>query len=1298
MSESDSPPATRAEGGARGGGTRPQTGMTVGGRVRLERLLGRGGMAEVWLGRHLTLGVDVAVKFLRLEDEAVLRERFAREAQLAARVDHPHAVRVFDHGMTDAGAPYIVMELVDGETLAQRIERGGPLGTDDVATLIGQLADVLTQAHRMDILHRDIKPHNVMLLGGEKLFAKVVDFGLAKELLRPEDDPSLTQAGLLLGTPAYMAPEQLLEGHEASPRTEAWSLAVLCYEALAGERPFPGRHQAPLALAMMSGRYRPITARRPELPPTMDTFFARALSVRPEQRFESVAALAAALDEALAGTSASVEVEGRLHLPSQLYGRAAELDALTRALESATEGSRFVMIGGYSGVGKTALVEEARRRLAHRGMLFVDGKFDQLHRGSPYDSLLQALRKLLRFMSARPPESFDGWRAQLGELPDEVADVLVDFVPELADVLDRPDAGRLATPPLEARHRFHNAIRRLLHGVARPDRPLVLFLDDLQWADPPTLELLPRLIGPGDRNVLIVGSYRSNEVTQRHPLRATLEELREEHAPLVDLEIGPLDEDAVLAMLGAALGPGEGRVRLAVLCHEKTRGNPLFLRHFLETLHEEGALVFDARTGGWSYDPSAARFRRVDADVVDFIASELRGLPAETGACLASASCIGPDFDLGTLAHLLGVDRRQVLERLRPALTHDLVAAISEDDWDDAHLGFHRIRFRFAHDRVQQAARSLCSAEEIAASHRKMAELLLVHTDPQERETRLFELVEHLNRSGEQTSVMTDAAQVRALNVSAARRATRAAAFAPADVYYRKAVDLFDDGLWEHDYAEAFALHVEAARSAGLVGERETMARLVAEARAHARTPVDAVVAREVAMHGLMAEQKFGEALELAKDLLAELGEPLPDPAEVPAEVGAIIELLAGLDGVDALERASDPRVLAAQRIRQGVMSTAYVSAPELFPLLPCAIIRSTMRNGITDHSAYGFAVFGMVLNALDFIDLSFETAKMARSILAKTDDHSNLAKTRHILNGHVEPFVLPLSESVDLERSVYEQGLDTGDLEYAAWALHLMVAHAFYSGMRLGALRELDRKNGELLEQMRQLPAHSCTQPFSQAIRNCIGEDVVSSSRLIRPEYHEDEQMDRLVGVGFRGAAYILTVMRTFVRFLFRDVEGALRAADAGAEFADGATATYHQVWWQQLRALAALGARGADAADEARAALAKIERWCASSEANHRHRVALLSAELARVEGRDGDALQAYDAAISHARDHGFMHEEALANELAARFYLGKGSEPAARGYLAEARQVYEAWGSLAKVEHLDEELGHVFQRRSR
>ncbi len=1291
-----------------------QPGMLVSERVRLDRPLGSGGMADVWVAEHLTLGTSVAVKFLRATHDESLRDRFTREAQLAARIDHPHAVRVFDHGVTSDGTPYMVMEYVEGESLAQRIRRMGALPPAEVGRLVDQVGQVLRDAHERGIIHRDIKPHNIMVLEREPLYCKVLDFGLAKTLT---EDETLTQAGWVLGTPAYMAPEQLVDAKPPTKKSDAWGLSIVAYEALVGHRPFRGHHQAALGLGMLVQRFDPVSQARPGLPEALDEWFLKALAVDPDHRFPTVEALTrtflAALEDASDQPRSRLGADGRIRIPNRLYGRATEIQTVSDAYARVAAGeSRLVLFEGYAGVGKTALAEEARRLCAAQGAIFVDGKFDQFNRGAPYESLLQALGKLVRYIGTQSHSSLEGWQARLREALGEVGHVLTDLIPELEDIIGR-QSELLETSPAEARNRFQNAVARLMRGVATAERPLVLFMDDLQWADLPTIDLLGSLaLSPDEHpHVLVLGAYRSNEVKEGHPLDSCIAGLRQADAALDEVSLGPLGEDAVLELLTDALGSVPGRVRLAVLCHEKTQGNPFFLKRFLEALHEERLLEFDESRDAWTWQQSRIHSRPVGEDVVAFIAAEMGRLPESAREALALAACIGGQFDLGTLSHLMKIDRRRTLECLRPVLAADFILPASDEVFSATEdVGPRRVAFRFAHDRIQQAAHSLFSTDRAAEVHLAVAHFLLEHLDESEREARLFELVEHLNQSADiRPALVGDTPQLRSLNLTAARRATRSAAFEPAGAYYEKARALVDSEHWESDYEQALAIHVEGARAAYFNGDRERMNELVDAAVAHARTTLDAVEAREVKIHALIAEQRFDEAVSLALEVLGQLGIDLPrtpGPDDVGAVVGATIGALqaTSAEKISALPDASDPTVVAAQRIKQGVMSAAYLTAPNLLPLLTCDIVQSTLRDGVARQSAYGFAVFGMVMNAAGLIDVSYENGKIAMALLERSPDRSMMAKTQHIVRAHLNPFVEPITEVVEHERAVFQLGMDTGDLEYAAWALHNIVAYGFYSGMPLEELRQVDERSRTILERHKQLPALACTKPYSQTITNLGGDGTVAQSTQLRGlHYDETEHMAELVSLGFRGAAYILTVARTFIRFVFRDIEGALRAADSGAEYADGAIATYHAVWWNQYRALSALGTLETAKEDDllivsAKANLAALEKWCAFSPINHTHRVALVQAELARALGQDTEAVGHYEVAIRHAAEAGFLHEEALANELAGRFFVSRDSRTQARAFLTEALDAYAEWGAAAKAEHLEIEFTEALRRRRR
>lgn len=1281
----------------------PARGMMVTERVRLVRPLEDGGMGSIWVADHLTLGTRVAVKFVLETGGEKLRDRLSREAQMAAKIDHPHAVRTYDHGQTADGAPFIVMELLEGETLADRIGRDGALGLADARRLVSQVAQVLTEAHGLGIVHRDIKPQNIVLLSTtEELFAKVLDFGLAKPTEASQQDVTLTAEGEIVGTPVYMAPEQLIDGLPANTRSDLWGLCVVAYEALTGERPFRGRTRAALGAAMLLGRREPATAVVPTLPAALDRFFAENLDLEPAERLDSARELARTFEEAASSApsppAATKVIDGRLRVPHKLYGRDGEVETLLRRFEEAAAGpSRVVLIEGYGGIGKTSLVAEVHRPLAERGALFVGGKFDQFNRGTPYASLIQAFRGLARRIRADAP---DVWRERIIEGVGENLRALTDIIPELEELVG-PQPDLEAVPPSEARNRFNNAIERFVRTLASSEHPLVIFLDDLQWADLPSIDLITALsTDPASRGVLLIGAYRGNEVEAGHPLRAAVERMRALDARLDALALGPLSEEAVLELVSDATGGAPARVRLAVACHAKTRGNPFFLRRFLESLTEKDLLRFDESLGHWTWDLSAIQALPMTANVAEFIADEIRRMPDPATRALAVASCIGVRFDLATLASALGARRSDALEALRHALEAELVLPQTESSWLGLSAERHggRLSFRFAHDRIRQAARSLLDDRAAAPIHQSVGRVMLDQLDPIEREQRLFEIVEHLNR-GTRDIDLRASADLRSLNLRAARRALASAAFEAADGYYHQAHTHIAEDAWSADYRETLAAHVEGARAAYLAGNHERMEELVARASAESRDVQDRVSAQEVKIHALVSQQRFAEALDLARRVLAELGVDLPAEPTGADVQAAVVETLGAVEAIGAaavakLPACDEPRVVAALRVQKDVVSTAYLAMPELLPILASNIVRATIENGVCKESPYGFAVFALVLNAVNMLDISYTFGSTALELLDRVDDRSVRPCTLHVVSMSVRPFVEPLRDTLAGEYQAFQLGMDTGDLEYAAWGLHGGMCNSFYAGVNLGELAETFEEHHAILVHHQQLPALGCTVQYGQAIAN-LTRGAADPSRLVGPDYDESAHIEELRSIGFRGGIYVTYVVGMFLRFLFRDLDAALANAEAGEEFADGATATYHPIFWHQYRALSVLGRVSAGSAEAAAAVanvqphLAQLQVWLRASAANHAHRVHLVEAEIARVELATESASELYESAIREARDNRFLHEEALGHELAGRFHLERSDETKAHTHLVEAVRAYDRWGATAKGAHLEREF---------
>ncbi|MBW2463961.1 MAG: AAA family ATPase, partial [Deltaproteobacteria bacterium] len=1014
------------------------------------------------------------------------------------------------------------------------------------------------------------------------------------------------------------------------------------------------------------------------------------------------------------------DIDERLRIPEKLYGRTEEIAALMRSFEQAATGAAGVLlVAGYSGIVKTSFVHEVLRALTGLSAAFVSGKLDQFDRDTPYASVLEALRSRVLAILTAEAEALERWKHRiLDHVGETGAGVLTEVIPELEHILG-PQPAACALMPAEARNRFQTVIERFVRSLASADHPLVIFLDDLQWADLASIELVTRLAtDPEQRHVLFIGAYRDNEVDHAHPLTSAIEEMRRSDARLQHIELGPLGRAEARALVSDTVAGAANCNALADLCHAKTRGNALYLKRFIESLHAEGHLRFDTINRVWTWDLRAIEALPVSDNVVDFLSRRMREAPRSVQRALGLAACTGDGFDLNTLSCALELSRNETLEAIRGPLEDRLIQPLSDSFWygdpsDEKAKDGENFELSFVHDRIRQSARALVDDEDAALAHLRVGRYLLARSqgpDPAEAAQAAppvpFDVIAHLNHGASLVEDPRERARIRDLNVQAARRAAASAAFDAAHRFYRQAVGLLEADPWsEEDYEATLAMHVEGARAAYLSGDDESTEALLTAALDHARTPLDRAAAQEVRINSLASKQQLVESLRLALGVLADLGVELqlePSQTDIEAIVGETLGMVQGSGGavgILARGRADDPTAIVAQRIQNNIMASAYLAAPTLLPMLACSIVQSTLRHGVCRESPYGFAVFALVLAIGNIIDVAYQIGGIARELLDAVDNRAIMPRTLHVLGAMVDPHVTPLRDSIDKERRVFELGMDTGDLEYAGWGLHMEIANGFFAGLDLASFAPVIGGNIEVLERHGLGQGLACSTPFAQTVRN-LTDQVADPARLVGPEYDEAAHLDELLSIKFRGAAFVVTNLGTFVRFVFRDLEAAVSFADAGGEYADGVPATYHIPWWHQFRALAILGQVSADDPEEKRtAALASVKASLdyllvlrGFSLANHAHRVHLLEAEIARIEGRVPDALRSFDASIAAARAEGFLHEEALANELAGRFFLALGSAAAGTAYLREACSAWVRWGATAKAKHLNDEFAEL------
>jgi predicted ATPase/class 3 adenylate cyclase/tRNA A-37 threonylcarbamoyl transferase component Bud32 len=1281
------------------------------------RLLERihdGSSCTVYRARSDGDGQVVVIKEFRERYPSVESlNRFRRERDLQAAAQGPGVPSVLGFEAAD-GVARLIMSDSGSRSLSSMYARRRP-GLREALRVAMAVAAALERTHALGIVHKDITPSNIIVQPAT-FDVELIDFGIASLLPRHGAGPSPVER--FEGTPLFMAPEQTGRMNRSIDcRTDLYSLGATLFALLCGRPPFESDDPAELVHAHIARNPPRPDALCADIPKPLSDLVMRLLAKRAEDRYQSAGGLKHDLARCLGRLDAGValgELElGRFDLPLQLpvsqrlHGRERELRELEEAAQRvASGGSELFLVRGRPGIGKSSLVGEAERWIAARRGLFLTGKAESQERESPYAPVVGALRSLVQTVLALSQADIDAWRATVLDSVGRNGRVLTRMLPDFELVLGRqPELD--AVTPAEAENRVREVLRRFVRALAGPSRPLALFIDDLQWADRPTLALLESLAAdPDTPYVLLLGAYRDQDVDEAHPLTACLTTIRASGAKLNEVGLGPLGEAQIAPWLSEILRqPSELTAPLAALVARKTAGNPFFLARFLQTLAEDGLLRVDMAAGRWTWDLAAIDARGYTENVAEFLAGRLDALPDRTRGALSAAVCRGTSFELGLLAEALGVSRHALQGDLWPAIEHAIVVPTDDAYWFDASRplpddAIPDFRFRFAHDRVAQAVALRSDPAAAAATHLALGRLMLDRYTGAERSLRLFDIVDHLDRGASLLIDEADRLRFAEVAAEAGVRALGNAAYDSAHSLFGRAVSLCGEDAWTARYPQTLELHTHAAEAAYLSGDSDAMEARVSAIREHARGLLDRLRGEVVRINAHVVGNEQRTAVMLALDALDELGVLLPrEPTDddVNRAISQTLQSLQGLTASDllALPELDDPAEATARDILVCISTAAYLAVPRLLPIIAAELVRSTADRGASRASPYGLVLFALVLTAGQNIDRAFPLGRAAVDLLKRWEGQARETRVRHVFNTHVRVFRDRIRDACEALEPVFETGVANGDLEFASWAAHNHCVFALYSGRPLGEVAAKFDRYGQAIRQYGQQAALSCHEPFVRLVAT-LRTETDDPTRLDGPGYDADEMMARLEASGYRGAAFLTATCRLIARYLFGDLAGAVSVAEASEGFQDGAAATLHIPTFAFYDGLAHLGlARSGDEASRAAhlaRAVARREEvapFAAFAPANHGHRLALLDAELMRARGEVLAAMEAYDRAVALARDQQMAGEEPLANELAARFHLDGGRVTVARAYAREALYGWQGWGASGKARHLSKEF---------
>ncbi len=1207
----------------------------------------------------------------------------------------------------------LVMEDCGGVSL---LEYSGshPLNIPQFLQLAIAITQILDGLYQQGVIHKDIKPANI-IINPQTLEIKLIDFSISSRL--PKENPELLHPHLLQGTLSYISPEQTGRMNRGIDyRTDFYSLGVSFYELLVGQLPFPSLDPMELIHAHLAKIPAFPHHIKPDIPVSLSQIVMKLMAKNPEDRYQSAYGLRHDLQLCLQQWEninpviyfdlGGRDISDRFVIPEKLYGREADVKTLLAAFERVATGSREMMVvAGFSGIGKTALVNEVHKPIVRQNGYFIQGKFDQFQQNRPFSALIQALRDLMGQLLSESAAQVEAWKRQILDALGEQGQVIIDVIPELERLMGQQPSVTELTPDA-AQNRFRLLFKQFIQVFTTQAHPLVIFIDDLQWADSASLNFIQRLISETDTGyLLLIGAYRDNEVNDAHPLILTLEEIHKTSAKLSQITLTPLSRQALNHLIADTLNCSLFQAApLTELVYQKTQGNPFFSIQFLKALHADGWITFNAPNGYWQCDIAQIKGLALTDDVVEFMALQLQKLPLPTQDILKLAACIGNPFDLATLALISEQSLNETAAHLWSALEAGLVSPTHEFYKFYQHEGVGddeipitaetestTVTYKFLHDRVQQAAYSLIPLDLKQKTHVHIGRLLLQNTD---KDDNIFEIVNQLNYGIDLINQPAEREQLAQLNLIAGQKAKAATAYVTALNYFQVGLKLITNDSWHCQYDLTLALYNQATEAAYLSGELELMQQFAAVVLPQAQTLGDKVKVYQVQIQAGIAQNKFSEAIQTALSVLQQVGIEFPETpsqSDIERALSETQSKLAGKNPLDLTELPlmTDSYTQIAMRILSSVIPATFKALPELFPLIVLKQVNLSLDYGNAPLSAFTYACYGLLLcGDIGDIELGYQFGEVALQLLNRLTIKELKANILEVVTTYIKPWKEPLKETLNPLLDAYKSGLETGNLEFAAYSLFVYSYYAYFNGKELNSLAKKMATYSIQMQQLKQGAALSLHQPYQQAVLNLIGQTEYPW-RLIGEVYNEDTQLSLLRQANNREAICYVYLNKMILCYLFGKYEQAVDYANlAERDLAGGLpVAIFH--FYDSLARLArydeASRAEQETILEKVNANQDKMRNWAVHAPMNFLHKFELVEAERHRVFGNLTEAIDSYEQAIAGAKTSEYIQEEALANERAAQFYVAWGKPKIAQVYLIDAYYGYVHWGAKAKVEAL-------------
>ncbi len=1175
------------------------------------------------------------------------------------------------------------------------------------------LCNCLEILYKERIIHKDIKPSNILINPATKQ-VKLIDFSIAS--LLPRESQTLINPNVLEGTLAYISPEQTGRMNRLIDyRTDFYSLGVTFYELLTGELPFKSNDAMELVHCHIAKQ--PNVIKNQAIPQVISDTIAKLMAKNAEDRYQSTLGLKSDLENCLTQLQETGKIENfligrrdvcdRFIIPEKLYGRENEVQMLLEAFDRVADGAtEMMLVAGFSGIGKTAVVNEVHKPIVKQRGYFIKGKFDQFNRNIPFSAFVQAFRNLIGQLLTESDEQIQQWRGKITQALGDNAQIIIEVIPELELII-----GKQSPVPkvsgIAVQNRFNLLLRKFIELFLNKEHPLVIFLDDLQWIDSASLKLMESLMSEANyRYLLLIGAYRDNEVSRAHPLMLTLDEIQKNGATINTIILQSLNQLKLNQLIADTLNCKENlALPLSQLIYQKTQGNPFFATQFIKALHQEGLIYFNYEQGYWQCDITKINQRSLTTDVVEFMALQLQKLPKSTQNILQLAACIGNQFDLETLAIVSKQSKIETAAGLWSALQNGLILPQSEvykffvgsENQPVSQENTEIVVYKFLHDRIQQAAYSLIPETQKQATHYHIGKLLLKNLSTAELEDRIFDVVNQINIGKFLLSDETEKKQLAELNLSAGQKAKASTAYEAAKIYLQVGINLLTKNAKTAAYGLAFNLHFNLAEAALMSGDFQLLEDTVSILLEFANSNIDRAKIYVLKVDWYSLQGRFAESIQAGLSGLESLGITFDRSTlkQLAQQEFTVVEdslknrsLATLLD----LPAATNLEVRVAIELLIILQPPAYiVSDFHLYSFATFRAVRLSIEQGNTAESIKAYASYGFLIGLIHGqYQRGLEFAELALQLSYKLNSKFQQSRACFIFSCGIQVWAKPIQGAAQRNYQGFLAGLESGEIIHAGYNLYGNILNRLFQGENLADIAmDIDKYwlIGEKLKHDFLLSILSACRFFVNQLLQSLDEQQLT---LVTTEQAWVERSQALKSHTALGTYYILQMHRACLIDSFKPDIHYVMEADKFLNACAGFTTSSGYYYYSCLilcdRYLSLPQPERNDVLQQIESNQAKLKIWSESCSQNFLHKYLLVEAERSRIVGKYLQAQELYDNAIAEAQANGYIQEEAIANELAAKFYLNWGKEKAAQGYMQEAYYCYARWGAKAKTDNLE------------